>query len=389
MSARDDHAAVRPEPPRTYYDGEVKIPGYGYAPERCQGLTPVGFCEHGHQILGRSSCGTRSCPDHWRDSLETAVINKVAQLAAYRYAQEGADRRLSHVVASPPQDRRYSTRALWETRTEAYDALEDAGVVGGSMVVHPYRTNERGDNLFYAAAEHGDLDDGVGKWRFLREMSEDWADLTRYIEASPHYHTLAAGTDIRGEDAPEGWVVERIRSVGRFHLWDTESYREMVAPAYYMLTHGAVQQGRQGTTYFGEVASFNAEEELTATVWTRIQDEAERAVREKPGDPLGEPAAAGPEECPHDGCEAVVVDIVHLREYMEDEEFKSKVLLHGGRKRLLRLRGMFAWWDGRTDRPPPGVVTSEARFLEWLEKRGEVLTPAARQTSLPSVLAGR
>lgn len=389
MSRSDDHAARRLEPPTTYYDNDVKIPGYGHAPERCRGYTPVGFCEHGHTILGQSSCGTRGCPDHWRDSLEGAVINMVAQLAAYRYAQDGAERRLSHVVASPPQDRRYSKRALWETRSEAYSALEAAGVVGGAVVTHPYRTNERGDDLFQTAAQLGELEEGVGKWRFLREATDDWADLSRYIEASPHYHALAAGTDIRGEEAPEGWVVERIRSVGRFHLWDTESYREMVAPAYYVLTHGAVQQGRQGTTYFGEVASFNPSEELTATAWSRIQDEAARAVREQPGDPLGEPAAAGPEECPHDGCEADVVDVAHLLDYLEDEEFKSRVLLHGGRKRLLRLRGMVAWWDGRTDRPPPGVHRSRARFEEWLEARGDVLTPAARQVSLGTVLAGR
>ncbi|MFC7078291.1 hypothetical protein, partial [Haloarcula halophila] len=141
---------IRPEPPTTYYDGAVKLPGYGESPDRCRPLTPVGFCEEGHTILGRSSCGTRYCPDHWRDWNEEAVINAVARLAAYRHAVDGAEKRLSHIVASPPQDRRYSKRAMWETRSEAYEVLKDAGVRGGMAVTHPYRTNERGDTLFEA-----------------------------------------------------------------------------------------------------------------------------------------------------------------------------------------------------------------------------------------------
>jgi hypothetical protein len=282
-----------------------------------------------------------------------------------------------HAVASPPQERRYSADRLYKTRSESYEAFEAAGVRGGVTVTHPYRTNERGESLFATAAKEGDLEEGTGRWRFLRNVTDDWDDLSRYIEASPHYHSLAAAEDVNGGAAPDGWVVKNIRSLANFHIHDTESYRDMVASFYYILTHGAVQRGRQMTTYFGEVhpASFDPEEELTATEWSRIQMETERAVKgvEEEGDGEG---SAGPEECPHEECEAVVRDLVYLDEYLNDEEWCEKVreFVDGG-ERLAILRGTRAFWSGLTDRPPPSARSSEDRFRDWLKRRGQIRAP--------------
>lgn len=379
MAVSEDHSRIRSGKPTTYYDGVVRIPGFGDPPERCRDLKPVGFCDHGHTVLGRSSCGTRYCPDHWRDWIEDAVISSVARLAAYRQARDGAGRRLVHAVASPPQDRRYSAGSLWRARSEAYEAFEAAGVRGGVTVTHPYRTNERGESLFATAAKEGDLEEGTGRWRFLREVADDWGDLGRYIEASPHYHSLAAARDVDGEAAPDGWVVKNIRSLASFHIHDTESYRDMVASFYYILTHGAVQRGRQMTTYFGEVhpAAFDPEEELTLTEWKRIQAEAERAVKGLEEEVDGE-GSAGPEECPHDECEAVVRDLLYLDEYLADEEWCEKVreFVDGG-ERLAILRGTRAFWSGLTDRPPPSARSSEGRFLRWLKRRGQIRAPGS------------
>jgi len=388
-----DHGEVRPEPPKTYYDGVVRTPGYREAPNRCRPMTPVGFCEAGHTILGQSSCGTRYCPDHWRDWCEDAVVNMVARLAAYRYAVEGAEKRLLHVVASPPQDRRYSARQMWETRSEAYEAMEQAGVRGGVSVTHPYRTNDRGDALFEIAVEHGEVEEDTGKWRFFRELADDWDDLSRFIEPAPHYHALAAAEDLDGEAAPEGWLVKRIDSLKPFYFRDTEAYRDMAARAYYVLTHAAEQDGRQATTYFGDVhpASFNPEEELTAAVWSRIQMEAEKAVKEEPEELRGEGSGHGPEgeECPCEGCEAEVIDVMHLPEYMEDEEWVTSVQsARDGRVRYNRLMGVLLWWEGRCDSPPPGAVGREDRMLDWLAEKGSVHTPDLRQVSLSTAVMG-
>jgi hypothetical protein len=390
MSTATDHGKIREETPTTYYEDVVRIPGYGDAPNRCRLMKPVGFCEHGHPILGRSSCGVRYCPDHWRDWNEDAVISMVERLAAYRESREGWEKRMCHVVGSPPPRSHWGVRDLWDRRTDAYDALEAAGVRGGVAITHPYRTTREADRLF----KHRDEEEygNVGKWRYFRDLAEDlpgddWEELQQYIEASPHYHSLAAVEDVDGSAAPGEWIVENIRSFSPFRYDDPESYEDMVATAYYVLTHGAVQDGRSTTTYFGEIHpnAFDPEEELTAAKWSRIQMEVEKAVKGHVDEADQEEGAGahGPEECPRDGCEACVIDVVYLPEYLEDDEFVSRVLSkRDGRKRLKQLRGMFAWWDTRTDRPPPGALTNERRLLEWLEDQGVRFTPEPSQTSL-------
>ena len=77
------------------------------------------------------------------------------------------------------------------------------------------------------------------------------------------------------------------------------------------------------------------------------------------------------------------MDVYYLPEYLDDDDFVSRVLSkRDGRKRLMRLRGLFAWWDTRTDRPPPGALTSERRLLDWLEDQGATFTPEPKQVSL-------
>jgi hypothetical protein len=318
----------------------------------------------------------------------------VARVAAYRHHVDGAEKRTSAVVASPPQDRRYSVRALWDARSDAYDALKDAGLRGGAAVVHPYRTNDRGDAVYAAAQDAGAVPEDMGRWAFLRDVAgDDWDELTEYVEASPHYHALAPGEDIDGSDAPEGWVVERIRTFKRFFFRDTEAYRDMVSHAYYLLTHAAEQRGRQSITYFGEVhpAAFDPEEELTTAVWHRIQKEAEKAVKTRPGEHLEDVGhgAGGPEECPCDGCTADVVDVAHLTDRMEDEDWVARVKANrDGQARYDRLMGVLLWWEGRCDTPPPGSATSPSRFRDWLEEIGSVHTADPSQVSLETAVMG-
>ena len=294
----------------------------------------------------------------------------VRRLAAYRQARDGAERRIVHAVASPPQDRRYSVREFWATRSASYDAFSEAGIRGGVTVAHAYRTNQVGDDLYQTAIEHGEIDADYGRWRFLHEISDGWEDLVQYIEPAPHYHTLAAGKDIRGDLAPPGWIVENIRSLSRFTIDDRECYEDMAATAYYLLTHGAEQRGRQTTTYFGDLhpASFSPEDELTEEELAQIDEMVEAVVGVEEGD-----GAGGPDECPCDDCTAPVLDLVYLEEYLDDPDWKEQVRQHDdGGRRLATLRGVNFYTSGLTDRPPPSAQTDSEEFRSWLKRQGQL-----------------
>jgi hypothetical protein len=388
MSASADaRRDVRPPAAEgAYYDEVVRLPGFRTPPNRCRALEPVGFCRDGHAQLGRSSCETRYCPDHWPGWLTGAAEKIVARLAAYREAHEGAERRMLHLVASPDQDRRWSVRDLWETRRDAYDALEAAGARGGATIVHPYRTSEEGERLYARAVEHGSVDEDRGKWSLLREAADGWEEMTRFAEPAPHYHSLAAAVDVDGSRAPDGWVVENVRSMSRFHRTDPECYRDMAAAVVYILSHAADQQGRQTTTYFGEIhpSVFDPEEELTAAAWDRIQREAANAVGADPEEGAG--AGSAEEECRREECEAIVEELQYLRERLADEEWLEHLRgFADGGGRVATMRGLLAYVDGRTDRPPPSARTSKERMSNWLKRHG---TRRPGQGSVPSEQTG-
>jgi len=363
LEDRDDR---RPE--KTYFEDVVKMAGFGRKPERCQSFRPVGFCrENGHPVLGQSSCGTRGCPDHWGDWLEKTVIDGLARLAAYRHTQEGAGKRMLHVVASPDQDRHWSVDSVWRVRSDSYDVIEAVGGRGGCTVTHPYRTSERGDLLFETAVESGDWEEGSGKWKLLRDTAGDWEEMQAYTDPAPHYHGLVAARDFDPEEIPERWVVKNIRSFERFHYRDVESYRDMASTLWYLSTHAGHQAGRQSRTWFGDLhpASFDPEEELTAAEWRIIQDKAEKAVNTKPG---GVPVEDGVQgmECPEDGCESAVIGIERLGEFARDEEWMESL---EPRERA-RIRGLRLWIVEDADRPPPGRRESKEALTRWLEHRG-------------------
>ena len=359
-------------PSRCYYEDTVKLPGFGHQPNRCRPLQPVGFCrDHGHPVLGRSSCGTRYCPEHFRDWLQEAVISAVARLAAYRYVQDGAEKRLLHVVASPEPDSRWWTAdAFWKARSDSYEILKAAGCRGGVTVPHPYRASEWGDEFFETTVEAGDWEESKGKWSLFRNSADGWGEMDQFIEPGPHYHALAACQDFDPNGVPSGWVAKNIRSIGRFHYRDVEAYREMVKPAYYLLTHAGAEDGRQTVTYWGEVhpASFDPAEEIAAARWDQIQQYARAAVTTDPGEsPLsaGSKGPADERECPREGCESEVVPIDELAEFLEDPAFRSRV----DHQQLLALYGIQVW-SVMGDRPPPSAAAREARLLEWLRETG-------------------
>jgi hypothetical protein len=87
--------------------------------------------------------------------------------------------------------------------------------------------------------------------------------------------------------------------------------------------------------------------------------------------------------------------VYYLMDYLEDEDFKGRVLSHrDGRQRWLRLRGLAYWWSEGGTRPPPSVQGDEDRLRRWLEWRGDDVTvtpgdtgpPTSRQVSLSTAV---
>ena len=349
------------------YEDTLQLPGFGRRRNRCQGFQPTGFCERGHVTLGEPSCLTRDCPKDWHNWLRRAAESIVGRVGAYRTAATGADKRAAHVVVSPPQDLEWSARDVWDARSEAYDVAQAAGVQGGAMVTHPYRTNERADMLYEAATEQGEVTGG--KWAFLRDLAgESWSNMRRYVEPAPHFHIVGPVGDVDPSAAPEGWVVERVRTFDRWDYRDPEAYRDMFGAAAYVLSHGAAQQGRATTTYFGEVhpASFNPEQELPSHKRERIDRWVSVAPDTEGGAGLVDGDDGTPEECPHDGCEAAVRPLSELRAFLREQQ---AALPRPAQRRLVAL---LKWSVEQSDRPPPRVRSDRRQVQTWLDKKGRM-----------------
>lgn len=351
-----------------YYETIVRLPGYQGQPQRCIPLQPVGFCEdRGHVVLGRSDCQVRGCPEHWIDWVKKSVINQVARLAAYRYTQEGWGRRMVHAVMSPPQGGTWSADDLFDTRSDAYEVAEGVGARGGLCIPHPYRVSDLGEEIWTAATETGGADPELGKWKLMREVAGDeWDRMLELVEAAPHYHMLAAVGKTDEWNPPEGWVAKNVRSVAPFEIDDLEAYQDMARVSWYLLTHSAVQAGRQTMTYFGDVhpAAFDPAAELEPEAWEQIQEMAARAVNETPEATEAEGTIEGM-ECPNEDCESEVVPLRRLTEYLNDREWFDR--LDAAQRN--RLKGLFRWWEGG-DRPPPGAQGDREAMLRWLESIG-------------------
>lgn len=365
----NDHDLDGPSPSRTYYEGIVRIPGYGEQPERCQYLKPIGFCrEAGHVHLAAANpCQTRYCPDHWGGWRRKALEGMIFRLAAFRQAQSGKyGKRLLHVVASPDQDLYWEPPTFWKKRTESYDAVESVGGRGGVAVAHPYRSSDEGDELFNTVVEHGDWSRERGKWTFFRDSSDTWDDLQPLLEAAPHYHHLAAVEDFDPDAVPTGWVVKNVRSLPPFHIDELESYESMVEVAAYLLSHAADQRGRQTSTYWGDLhpSRFDPEEALSDEEYGTIEAMVGRALsvtREEGEAELGEL------ECSHDDCEGTIVPLGELEDYLQDDEWLGSI----DWEQRLRLRGVYQWVV-MGDRPPPHHTVEERAILDWLEQRGRL-----------------
>lgn len=405
---------------KEYISDFVRLPGMWEAGDGCLDLRPTGFCEDGHIQLGsESDCGTRYCEAHWYQWRRRAAQSIVARLAAYRYVQEGIGRRMLHIVASPPQDRRWTLQEFWSMRGETYDLIEEHGGRGGAVVPHGYKPNLVARDIFGTAVERGEWDPERGIWRFLREVADDWEELRDLVEVAPHCHQLVPWEDLDGDELaaelPGDWVIHNIRSLAPFYVYEEnvpvflqlddsgrierskrdvvrEGFEDMARLAMYLLSHGAAQIGvgdeiacRQTVTYWGDVHPncFDPTTELEAETWERIQRMATEAVsggvvvvEEGEGEDDGR-------DCHIDDCESPVHGLHELKDFLADPAWIEGLEYD----QACAVWGLKVWANdglspgGEMDRPPPGgfdrsatepdeIRRDKEAFREWLRRLG-------------------
>lgn len=331
-----------------YADSSLTIPGQSEPPGDCGEWAPREFCKScGKHTLGPHRCQRRVCEDcwlTWRGNRAAAITER---LAGARRAADGADKRLSHCVASPEAGE-ITTLVEWEqAKSEAYDLAKEKGIDGGVLIPHGWRVKEEVKAAF-RELQDADLVRG-GIWKWIREHDRDWRSMTYW---SPHFHILGLGADI-GESDPEnddGWVFSRIDSFDRFELTDAETYEPMFAASAYLLSHGSfeTESGKQMVRWFGGLANnqFSLDE---------LEDWEEKVIKRKVAEVTGvlDEDGDGPapeKECEEEDCEGTLASIFEAGGALMSKRWCEDI----GAERQRELQAAFEWAIGER-RPPPGL----------------------------------
>jgi hypothetical protein len=172
----------------------------------------------------KASCGRLACPVCYEKACAKEAIRIEHRTA--QFCLKGRNLKPIHVVVSP-SEADLSVLLYPALRAKAYAMALKCGMIGGSMIVHPFRLYNEDDKL-------EDLKDGFS------HMS---APAAWYL--SPHFHIIGYGW-IHGTAenyAQSGWIVKNV------------GIRESVrATAMYQLSHCGVSENFHSVTWFGALS---------------------------------------------------------------------------------------------------------------------------------------
>lgn len=359
-----------------YADTSLTIPGDSDPPAECGTWGPQTFCKScGEPHFGPRKCERRECRDcelKWRLDRAGAATER---LAGARRAGDGAEKRLVHAVASPPdptadetaERERVRTLTDWERgKKKAYTLAKEKGVRGGVMVPHGWRVKSVAKRFYRELKGAGEIPDERGIWEWVRERPEDWRTLTFW---SPHYHIIGLAENVAESDpvADDGWIFKRIDHEGRsafprFCLTDEETYRPMFRAMTYLLSHAGIEPeaGKQAIRWFGSLSpgrhGISLDEELTD--W-------ERSIIARKVESLGvKSESQDPSICQEPACEGSRAPIWSAGNALADPGWCDEI----GRETEARLATAFEWAIGDV-MPPPGLKypSSETECMEAFE----------------------
>lgn len=321
----------------------LPLPGHGDRLEDCGDDVPH-FCTGCGEVhsVGRT-CRRKGCPrcaPAWVVDRATRAGAKLEATRRYLTASRGQSPRFHHLVFSVPEDFAVARDDPLEAGYEIVKGfLDQMGVDGGVIIYHPWR---------------GEEDDDRGFWKEILFEGNEWAETVEELEYSPHFHVIAVGRFVPGQQYTKklyektGWTYKRItKADSNVSLYDEYDLSRALT---YSLSHAGVG-GSDAYRYFGRVANFSAEE--------HIEDEINAAVRSVAPETLGlsyrstsctrevgeeeETATAAPGTAPEnpepeyadddgdgdgDGSRRCGGRLSHIREapvYLRDEEWRETV----------------------------------------------------------------
>jgi len=184
-----------------------------------------------------TTCGKPTCPRHWKTWALRAASRAAMRVNGYREA--------SHKQYAPnkvifSEDDESPLVARWRAIEDPVKQIQAmrahfvrqalaAGVTGGAIVVHPWRTNDHVPSYL----------EGERRWDWVRKQGAAWI---KYVKFSPHAHVTGYGflkPVMKGDKF-------RYKNMG--HI-DTVDALESVL--YYNLSHAAIVKGTNALSYFG------------------------------------------------------------------------------------------------------------------------------------------
>lgn len=329
-----------------YADSSLTIPGQSEPPGDCGTWGPREFCKCcGDVVLGPRRCQRRICEECWLTWRGNQAASLTRRLAGARHHAEGAEKRLTHTVVSPPPGSIKTLTQYERAKKRAYEIAKEKGIRGGALIPHGWRVRDEAKRLYRESVEAGVVESDVGIWQWVREQKRDWRTLTYW---SPHFHVLGVGAEV-GESDPagdDGWVFSRIASFSRFRISDPDSYEGMFRASSYLLSHVAFESdaGKQTVRWFGELANNQFSLEADLSEWERSV--IERNVEKVSG--YGEDGD-GKRECGVEECEGGLAPIWSAASHLADPVWCEEI---GDQEAI--LVAAFEWSIGEVV-PPPGL----------------------------------
>jgi hypothetical protein len=259
-------------------------------------------------------------------------VRATTRIQAFRETQpDDWHRQVVHAVVSPETGQVKNRRDYWAWYSKASEIAEEKGMRGYAVIGHPFRVTDAGKYLYRQA---GGDDSEFGMWVWLRNELEEGV-LREVIEFSPHYHIIGlAGEDMDPAEDSDGAAYTFIRSLTPYYNpHDRESHEDLYGLFRYLLSHTGYPEGstKQVTRWYGDLANNvfvdDATEEWQIQKPVRAAETIQREVEAIAG---VEPEADGEgdserDTCEHEGCEAEVIEVEGLRQYLAENDPPDEV----------------------------------------------------------------